>query len=333
MKLNVLDHGFVRLVSVHQPVPQVLYEFDSLEARHTSEIVGYRRDKNWTGDLEIVRNARVSHDADWRTFDNVEHEELCLSLLPPMSNGEKRDCNCKPRVRSDQKLIEYMMTHGHTSPFEALVFTFEVKLPIFIARQWHRHRTWSYNEVSARYAPLPSEFYVPRPEHIGNPDYKNRQGRSFSPFHRANPHLPDGLAELEEKDRVERLVETFRIKASEMHQIYNMMLTENVPREIARTILPLSTYTRMFATVDLHNLMHFLRLRLHTHAQWEIQQYAQALLRLVSPVCPIAIQTFIRTLNPAVYAIPAELDQRREEPSEKEFAGQPPNEVSFPTPE
>ena len=118
--INVLDHGFVRLMSFTQP---------ALHAQQPS----------WSGDLEIVRNARVSYDADWRTGEDAG---------------------------KDEKLIDYMMRNHHTSPFEALVFTFEVKAPIFVMRQWHRHRTWSYNEVSARYSELPEEFYVPAVEQI-----------------------------------------------------------------------------------------------------------------------------------------------------------------------
>jgi thymidylate synthase (FAD) len=124
--INVLDHGFVRLVSYMQPVSH-------------GQAIAELADFDWTGDLEIVRNARVSYNADWRT-------------------GEDEG--------KDEKLLDFMAKNHHTSPFEAMVFTFEIKAPIFVMRQWMRHRTWSYNEVSARYAELPEEFYVPAPENI-----------------------------------------------------------------------------------------------------------------------------------------------------------------------
>jgi thymidylate synthase ThyX len=114
---------------------------------------GYvRLTDNMGDDLSVVRAARVSYDADWRA-------------------GEDEG--------KDKKLIEYMISHGHTSPFEAVTFTFEVKAPIFVFRQWHRHRTWSYNELSARYGELPAEFYVPHESCIGTQSKSNKQGREF----------------------------------------------------------------------------------------------------------------------------------------------------------
>lgn len=230
MKIDVLDHGFARLVSYMQPAAQHL---DGNTA--------------WTGDLEVVRNARVSYDADWRTGDDDK----------------------------DAKLVNYLTKNRHTSPFEAMVFTFEIKAPIFVIRQWHRHRTWSYNEVSARYAELPEEFYVPAVEQITTQSASNKQMRT------AEQH-PD--AEFY-NGFIERHCKV-------MFEAYRTMLNANVPRELARGVLPLNTYTRMFATVDLHNLFHFLSLRLHSHAQYEIRVYAEALLKLVEPICPVAVAAF-----------------------------------------
>lgn len=234
--INVLDHGFVRLVSYMQPAatdPQE-YDFHGLPPA-------------WTGDLEVVRNARVSYDADWRT-------------------GEDEG--------KDEKLLDYMLRNKHTSPFEAMVFTFEVKAPIFVLRQWHRHRTWSYNELSARYAPMVEEFYVPDPENIGVQSSDNKQMREI------------GTGTATKHDSVYC---TMVMKHSNQaaFQEYQKLLSFGVPRELARTVLPLSIYSRMFATVDLHNLIHFFRLRIHPHAQWEIKQYAISLLHLIQPVIPV----------------------------------------------
>lgn len=273
MKVNLLDHGFVRLVSYMQPVPP----HENPEGSADS----YRK---WTGDLEIVRNARVSFDADWRTDGSLEHEPKCLSLI-----AKVYECDCSPKERSDPKLIRHLYDNRHTSPFEAMVFTFEVKAPIFVLRQWHRHRTWSYNELSARYGELPEEFYVPLPQDVGKQDPRNKQSRSIA---------KQVSGEYAERDRVEKLVEGVRIKCAEMHGYYRALLGQGVPRELARAVLPLNTYSRMFATVDLHNLFHFCRLRLHEHAQYEIRVYAAALLQLIKPIVPHAVEAFMAARTP-----------------------------------
>ena len=229
--INVLDHGFVRLVSYMQPVNND----------------GFSRERGWSGDLEIVRNARVSYDADWRTGDD----------------------------QKDARLIDYLTKNHHTSPFEAMSFTFEVKAPIFVVRQWHRHRTWSYNEVSARYAELPEEFYVPAVEQITTQSASNKQMRT------GTIHLNSST-----------WAHVIKGQCEQAFRLYKDMLADGIPRELARGVLPLNTYTRMFATVDLHNLFHFLRLRLHEHAQYEIRVYAEALLQLIEPICPEAVKAF-----------------------------------------
>lgn len=221
--MKVLDHGHVRLF------------------------------EHMGNDLSIVRNARVSYDAEWRT-------------------GEDEG--------KDEKLIHYLMKHRHTSPFEAVTFTFDIKCPLFVARQWHRHRTWSYNEVSARYAELPEEFYVPKPEHITTQSTSNKQMRTDEQHPNAGAWA--------------KLMHTHNATAF-LH--YRSMLADGVPRELARTVLPLATYTHFFATVDLHNLFHFLRLRLHPHAQYEIRVYAEALLELIRPVVPVAVGAFEQSLQ------------------------------------
>lgn len=265
----VLDHGFVRLVSFMQPVPTEIREFYSIDLK-TGEVVGYQRPANWTGDLEIVRNARVSFDADWRgeAADIIDSDINAGKGIPPEKSR-------------DGKLINYMMTNHHSSPFEAMTFTFEVKAPIFVFRQWHRHRTWSYNELSARYAPMQEEFYNPDPAHIGVQSTSNRQGRELT------------LDQNADRQAVQLKMDETNHAAFEA---YRLMLKNGVPRELARSVLPVSTYSRMFATVDLHNLFHFLRLRLHAHAQYEIRVYAEALLELIEPICPLAVKSFKATL-------------------------------------
>lgn len=200
-------------------------------------------------DMAIVRAARVSYDAE------------------PRNDG------------SDEKLIGYLMRNRHTSPFEAVTLTFEVKAPIFVFRQWHRHRTWSFNEVSARYAELPEEFYAPAADQITTQSASNKQMRTTEQHPRAQDW---------------RMVMTGHNAVA--FDMYRSMLADGVPRELARSVLPVATYSRMFATVDLHNLFHFLRLRLHEHAQHEIRVYAQAMLELIEPVVPVAVAAFKESL-------------------------------------
>lgn len=196
-------------------------------------------------DLSIARSARVSYDAEWRA-------------------GEDEG--------KDAKLIDYLVRNHHTSPLECVQFTFEVKAPIFVFRQWHRHRTWSFNEVSARYSELPEEFYVPEVSQITTQSLSNKQMRTD--------------VEHPEAELMQALISEACTNA---FSTYRMLLSRGVPRELARGVLPVNTYSHMFATADLHNLAHFLRLRLHPHSQYEIRVYAQAMLELIEPIVPVAV--------------------------------------------
>lgn len=221
--IKVLDHGFIRLVD------------------------------HMGNDLSIVRAARVSYDAAWRTGENEG---------------------------SDRRLIRYLWRNKHTTPFEAVEFQFEVKAPIFVFRQWHRHRTWSFNELSARYRELPEEFYLPQPVVIGTQSASNKQGRDTS---------------IVPAQRVAQvaMVET---ACREQFKLYRLLLEDGWPRELARSVLPVSTYSHMFAKVNLLNLFRFLTLRYDAHAQHEIRVYANAMLELVSPIIPVAVQAWKESL-------------------------------------
>jgi thymidylate synthase (FAD) len=198
-------------------------------------------------DLSVVRAARVSYDAAWRAGENEG---------------------------SDHRLIRYLWRHKHTSPFEAVTLTFEVKAPIFVFRQWHRHRTWSYNELSARYKELPEEYYVPRPENIGIQSKDNKQGRDTStPRDMLVPSMIDA-------------------SCTAVFEVYRSLLAQDVPRELARSVLPVATYSHMFATVNLLNLFRFLTLRCDKHAQYEIREYANALKTLAKDVAPVCVQAW-----------------------------------------
>ncbi|MCD6551258.1 FAD-dependent thymidylate synthase [Thermotoga sp.] len=165
----------------------------------------------------------------------------------------------------DRHLVEYLMKHGHESPFEHIVFTFHVKAPIFVARQWFRHRIASYNELSGRYSKLSHEFYIP-------------------PLQRFGPSKIDP----------EKAIEKISHIVNEAYQTYMELLESGVPREVARIVLPLNLYTRFYWTVNARSLMNFLNLRADSHAQWEIQQYALAIARIFKEKCPWTFEAFIK---------------------------------------
>ena len=178
------------------------------------------------------------------------------------------------RSRDDRGLINYLMRNWHTSPFEMCEIKLHVKLPIFVARQWIRHRTANVNEYSARYSILDNEFYLPAPEQLKAQSETNRQGRG------------DALTD----DEAARVLDLLREDASRAYDHYEEMLNEapdggradesrqGLARELARMNLPLSFYTQWYWKVDLHNLMHFLRLRADAHAQYEIRVYADVII-------------------------------------------------------
>ena len=190
---------------------------------------------------------------------------------------------CKT-VREDAALIDYLLRHNHTSPFEQVVLTFHLKMPIFVARQWVRHRTGRMNEVSGRYSVMADEFYVPKREDVAHQATTNKQGRG----------------EVFAQDEAERLIEKISAAQQKAYGDYSAMIEQGVARELARINLPLSLYTQFYWQMDLHNLFHFLALRLDNHAQHEIRVYAQAILKVVQALCPMAAASFVNVRLNAV---------------------------------
>lgn len=179
----------------------------------------------------------------------------------------------------DRKLINYLMRNKHTSPFEMVVFKFHVKLPIFVARQWIRHRMASYNEISGRYSILPSDFYIPALEYINTQDTKNKQGRT-------NKIVEDALV----------MQQVIAEHNQDAYEVYQYLLDNGVAREIARMVLPLNIYTEWYFKQDLKNLLDFLRLRTASNAQREFQDYANAIISLIEPIVPVTISAWRETL-------------------------------------
>jgi thymidylate synthase (FAD) len=192
------------------------------------------------------------------------------------------------RVSEDRGLINYLMRHHHSTPFEMCEIKYHVKLPIFVARQWIRHRTANVNEYSARYSILDKEFYIPAPEQLATQSMVNRQGRGA----------------VLEGDEAARVLDLLRDDAERCYRDYAWMLNEDetgtppdparqgLARELARMNLTLNTYTQWYWKVDLHNLMGFLALRADAHAQYEIRVYAEAMLETMKAWVPLTYDAF-----------------------------------------
>jgi thymidylate synthase (FAD) len=208
------------------------------------------------GDERVVQAARVSYGAGTKSY------------------------------REDAGLIDYLLRHQHTSPFEQVVFTFHVKLPIFVARQWIRHRTARVNEVSGRYSVMKDDFYLPEPGDVALQSDDNKQGRR------------EEALEAGEAERVRGLLEQGQRAA---YEAYRVLVDRGIARELARVNLPLSLYTEWYWQIDLHNLFHFLKLRLDSHAQKEIRLYARVLLDIARSVAPRCCESFERHILGAVH--------------------------------
>ncbi len=194
------------------------------------------------------------------------------------------------QVNQDKGLINYLMRHWHTTPFEMCEIKFHIKLPIFIARQWIRHRTANVNEYSARYSIMDKEFYIPSPENLAPQSKQNHQGRAEG----------EPLTGEEAK----RVLELLKRDSLQCYDDYEEMLNHDaqgnikdekrrgLARELARMNLTLNYYTQWYWKIDLHNLMHFLMLRADSHAQYEIRAYADAMIDVVKRWCPFAYEAF-----------------------------------------
>ena len=232
---------------------KILYEAIPILDHGFIRVVDYMGD-----DTSIVQSARVSY-----------------------GKGTKK-------VSKDEGLIKYLMRHWHSTPFEMCEIKYHVKLPIFIARQWIRHRTANVNEYSARYSILDKEFYLPSPEHLAAQSQSNRQGRG----------------DVLEGDKAKQVLELLKGDAEQTYNNYQTMLNERydgstiddksvgLARELARMNLTLNTYTQWYWKTDLLNLMNFLRLRADSHAQYEIQIYAEKMVEILKKWVPLTYEAF-----------------------------------------
>ena len=183
-------------------------------------------------------------------------------------------------VQNDEGLIRYLMRHWHSTPFEMCEIKLHVKLPVFVARQWIRHRTANVNEYSARYSILDREFYIPAPDHVAAQSEVNNQGRGSAL----------------EGEEAARVLEILKADSTRCYDNYEAMISQEgqqgLARELARMNLPANVYTQWYWKVDLHNLFHFLRLRADPHAQYEIRVYADTMCKIVADWVPFAYRAF-----------------------------------------
>lgn len=252
-------------------------------------------------EIETARTARF----ETRRATVPELEDMLFTALPVLDHGFVRVIDYMGddaavvqaarvsygrgtrKVSEDKALIKYLMRHRHSTPFEMCEIKYHVKLPIFVARQWIRHRTANVNEISARYSILDKEFYLPRPEDLAAQSAQNRQGRG----------------DVLEAEQAAQVLDLLRDDAERTYRNYAWMLNEEdsadhdphrvgLARELARMNLTLNTYTQWYWKTDLHNLLHFLSLRADPHAQYEIRVYAEAMLESVKAWVPGCYEAF-----------------------------------------
>ncbi len=256
-------------------------------------------------EAEIAAHGREEHPTKRATAPALE--EILYQPLPVLDHGFVRVVDYMGddaaivqaarvsygrgtrRVSEDQGLINYLMRHRHTTPFEMCEIKYHVKLPIFVARQWIRHRTANVNEYSARYSILDNEFYVPAAEHLAAQATSNRQGRG---------EALEGVA-------AQQVLALLREQAERAYAGYAELLNEDttdasrhsgrpgIARELARINLTLGFYTQWYWKTNLHNLLHFLSLRADSHAQYEIRAYAEAMLETVKRWVPMTYAAFL----------------------------------------
>lgn len=252
--------------------------------------------EHWGSDERIVEAARQSTAKgffgwggnapcfDCERAGRLEPDGLFKS--PIHLEEARRSCKCGGTGKSvgDEKLLRYLYEHKHFSPFEMAGMVIEVQAPIFVLREWHRHRTQSYSELSARYTTLPNLFYLPSDERLSASQHKvNRQGSAITLLPREQV--------VERKARIQLAYDTAR-------SVYEGLLESGLSREVARVVIPVAQYSRMRASANLRNWLAFLTLRMAPEAQWEIQQYANEVAVLVRQLFPRTYDLFAKDVKP-----------------------------------
>ena len=253
-EIQLLDHGYLRFI------------------------------ESWGSDERIIEAARMSTNKGFNGWGPTDCS--CSGTIVQDGYAAKDwDPNC-PKCKGsgelpgDEKLLRYLYENKHATPFEMAGMIIEVKAPIFVFREWHRHRTQSYNEMSARYTPLPDENYIPTVERLLINSKTNKQAGTVA-----------GAAEL-----TEGMALAYRLELAKMYReqerLYQHALALGVPKELARIHLPVGRYSRMRASTNLRNWLAFLTLRMASGAQWEIRQYANATATLIQELFPRTYELF-----------------------------------------
>lgn len=249
MRTELLDHGYIELV------------------------------ETWGSDERIIEAARMSTNKGFLGW-GPRHTDDCEEHFDRHSfrstHGEKA-CICEPKP-GDEKLLHYLYTHGHMTPFEMAGMIIEVQAPIFVFREWHRHRTQSYNELSARYTPIPDVNYIPDLERILMSGGTNKQAT--------------GIGGLLTRPGAAGFQVMLKTQYEVAEALYQAALRDNIPKELARLCIPVGRYSRMRASANLRNWLAFLTLRMDTAAQWEIRQYANAVATVVEAKFPRTYELF-----------------------------------------
>jgi len=242
---KILDHGYIKLI------------------------------EHWGSDERIIEAARMSTNkgfVGWKGDGCRQCGGTCLDK----ENNKCNKCQNGRIEEGDEKLLRFLWTNQHTSPFEQCGMSIEVQAPIFVFREWHRHRTQSYNEMSARYTQMPDVHYLPSPDRVLGQDNKNKQGSK-------GQVSPEIQAEF---------LRRIKLEQEQIYADYQWALDNGISREIARINTPVSRYSRMVASANLLNWLKFLKLRMAENAQWEIRQYANAVTEIVGQLFPRTYSLF-----------------------------------------
>lgn len=253
MKIQILDHGYIELIEI------------------------------WGSDERIIEAARMSTDKGFQGWGSIKCDR-CMGTGSQFGEGEGglqslicEKCKGSRLIQGDEKLLSYLYKNKHMTPFEMAGMIIEVQAPIFVFREWHRHRTQSYNELSARYTPMPDISYIPDIERIQTEGGSNKQAQGSQKVTNA-------------------IATNFQVDLEEFYttveSLYQEALRNGIPKELARLFIPVSRYSRMRASANLRNWLAFLTLRQHEHAQWEIRQYANVVHEILKEKFPRTIELF-----------------------------------------
>ena len=273
---KVLDHGYVRYIE-HWGIGEAMEsEAAIIEAARQSTQGSFR---GWN----IWHCNKCGYNF---TINKIRHS---ISGEVPteqgLNNWDSPLCDQSAGWSNDEKLLGFMFRNNHSTPFEFCGMTIEVKAPIIVFREWHRHRTQSYNEMSARYAPLPNENYIPSIDRVFLTQEKNKQAQAM-----------EGAKQLSKMD-AQVWQDNIKILNEQIERIYQHGLAIGIPKELARVILPVGRYSKMRASANLRNWLSFLTLRMNPNAQWEIRQYANAVGEIIKITFPRTWKLFEETLE------------------------------------